>query len=199
MTSVIELATPRLVLRRWRADDRPEFARVNADARVMRHFPAPLDRAASDAFADRIEAGFAQRGWGLWALEAAAVAPFIGFVGITPVPASLPCAPAVEVGWRLAYEHWGRGYASEAGRAALYAGFAVVGLAEIVSFTALQNLRSRAVMGRLGMKEDGAAAFNHPALASGHALSRHCLCRIVRGDWVDSGVARLYQSSPCPA
>lgn len=192
ITSLIELATPRLLLRRWKPEDRDDFARLNGDARVMRYFPALLERTASDAMVERIEEGFAARGWGLWAAELADRACFIGFIGLSVVPATLPCAPGVEVGWRLAHEHWGHGYATEGARAALWAGFEWLGLGEIVSFTARENRRSRAVMERLGMTEDVAGAFDHPALAPGHALAAHRLYRLARGDWNDRDAAHLF-------
>lgn len=173
-----ELRTERLVLRRWRDDDRAAFATVNADAEVMRHYPAPLTRAESDAFVDRIEACFAERGHGLWVVDPGGTGACVGYVGLWPVPDTLACAPAVEVGWRLAASTWGRGYAPEAARAALADGFARLGLAEVVSFTAVGNLPSRRVMEKLGMTRDPAEDFDHPALPVGHRLRRHVLHRL---------------------
>src|SRR5436190_18212 len=114
-----ELRTPRLLLRRWRDTDRPPFAALNADPLVMEHFPAPLRPEESDDLVDRIEAGFEERGWGLWAVEVPGTTAFAGFVGLNPATFDAPFTPAVEVGWRLAREHWGRGYATEGARAAL--------------------------------------------------------------------------------
>ena len=141
------LTTDRLLLRRWRDDDREPFAALNADPVVMEFFPSTLTRAASDALVDRIEQHFDEHGFGLWAVEVTAGAPFIGFVGLSVVPFDAHFTPAVEVGWRLAREHWGRGYATEGARAALAFAFGDIGLAEVVSFTAVANRRSRAVMG----------------------------------------------------
>src|SRR5262249_57962999 len=114
-------------------------------------------------------AGIARRGWGLWALEAPGVTPFLGFVGLDEPGPHVPVAPCVEIGWRLAAEHWGRGYASEAARAALRAGFERIGLHEVVSFTAVGNLRSRAVMERIGMRLAG-ETLQHPPLPPGGPL-----------------------------
>src|SRR5437764_9532227 len=114
-----ELRTPRLLLRPWQASDRQPFAALNADPRVMEHFPALLARAESDARADGIEAHFAQHGYGLWAVEVPGVAPFIGFVGLNTPKFEAHFTPGVEIGWRLAAEHWGRGYATEGAHAAL--------------------------------------------------------------------------------
>jgi RimJ/RimL family protein N-acetyltransferase len=181
------LDTPRLRLRQWRDDDLAPFARMNADPRVMEHFPAPLERAASDAVAMRLRDEIAERGWGFWAVEAKDGAGeggggFVGFTGLRIPAVPLPIGPCVEIGWRLAHAHWGRGYASEAARAALGYGFGVLGLAEIVSFTALQNVRSQAVMQRIGMVQRG-EVFEHPGVAPGHPLRAHCLYRLTRAEW----------------
>ena len=175
-----EIRTPRLRLRAWRAGDREPFARMNADPRVMEHFPAPLSAAESDALLERIRAHFAARGFGLWALEVAGGADFAGFVGLSVPGFEAPSTPCVEIGWRLAAEHWGRGYATEAARAALAFGFEDLGLAEVVSFTVPANERSRRVMERLGMRRDPGADFDHPALPAGHRLRRHVLYRLAR-------------------
>ncbi|MBV2366287.1 GNAT family N-acetyltransferase [Streptomonospora nanhaiensis] len=172
------LRTPRLLLRPWRAADREPFARLNADPRVMEHFPAPLTRAESDALADRIEAGLAANGFGLWAVEVAGTGAFIGFTGLSRPGFSAHFTPAVEVAWRLARHAWGRGYATEAATAAVHHGFTRAGLSEIVSFTARENHRSQAVMRRLGMTRDPADDFDHPALPPGHRLTRHVLYRL---------------------
>jgi ribosomal-protein-alanine N-acetyltransferase len=176
----LSLQTNRLVLRRWRAADKRPFARLNADPVVMEHFPRTLDRAESDAFADRIEAGFDARGYGLWAVEIPGEAEFIGFVGLALHDFPAHFTPAVEIGWRLARDHWGKCFATEAARTAIADGFDRVGLGEIVSFTAVVNIRSVAVMQRLGMTHDPADDFDHPRLPVGHHLGRHVLYRITR-------------------
>lgn len=152
MSFLIEPETSRLRLRQWRPDDRLPFARLNADPRVMACFPEPLDEAASDALADRCAALIAGRGWGFWAVEHKETGKFIGFVGLHVPSAELPFSPCVEIGWRLAHEHWGQGLASEAARAALRVGFTTLALPEIVAFTAQGNLRSQALMARIGMR-----------------------------------------------
>lgn len=170
--------TERLLLRTWRPSDREPFARMNADPEVMRHFPAPLQRAESDALADRIEAHFAAHGFGLWAVEVVGGAPFVGFVGLQVVPFEAPFTPAVEIGWRLAASAWGRGYATEAAREAVRIAFEELRLPALVSFTTPQNVRSRRVMERIGMVPDPAGDFDHPRLPEGHPLRRHVLYRL---------------------
>lgn len=185
MTEQIEFNTERLRLRQWRDADREPFAALNADPKVMEFFPAILTRAESDAIADRCQALIAQRGWGFWAVETITTREFIGFVGLhTPAP-ELPFSPCVEIGWRLAAKHWGKGFATEAARGALRTGFEQLGLPEIVSFTSVGNIRSRAVMERLGMLEAG-ETFEHPNIPSSHVLSKHCLYRLSREQWLGS-------------
>jgi RimJ/RimL family protein N-acetyltransferase len=171
------IETARLVLRRWRDEDRVPFAALNADFEVMEFFPSALTRRESDDLVDRIESVFAERGFGLWALEVKATGTFIGFTGLNPVAFEAPFCPAVEVGWRLAREAWGSGFASEAARASLADGFDEVGLDEVVSFTFAGNRRSRAVMERIGMHRDPAEDFLHPRLV-GHPLAPHVLYRM---------------------
>jgi len=184
MTSAPTIHTPRLLLRPWRHDDLPAFAAINADPRVVEFLPKALGRAESDALAARIRDNFARRGFGLWAVEVPAVAEFIGFVGLSVPSFEAHFTPCVEIGWRLAHEHWGSGYASEAARAALDVGFGRLALDEIVSFTVSANLRSRAVMERIGMTRTPADDFDHPALAEGHPWRRHVLYRVRRQESV---------------
>jgi RimJ/RimL family protein N-acetyltransferase len=173
-----EIRTNRLLLRRWRSADSVRFAEMNADPKVMEYFPALLSRAESDASIQRFEEHFDLRGFGLWAVEALDVAPFIGYVGLRRVPWPAPFTPCVEVGWRLAAQFWGQGFASEAAQAAFQFGFDSLGLDEIVSFTVPANWRSRRVMERIGMVHCPDEDFPHPMLPADHPLSRHVLYRI---------------------
>ena len=180
MPDQITLRTERLLLRPWRESDRLPFAALNADPAVMEFFPAMRSCIESDAFVGRIEAGFAARGWGLWAVEIPGTVEFAGFVGLSPPRPELVFAPSVEMGWRLAPSVWGQGFATEAARAAAAFGFEKLDLTEIVSFTAVTNLRSRRVMERLRMTHNPAEDFDHPALPIGHELRRHVLYRLAR-------------------
>lgn len=182
--------TGRLVLRPWRPEDRAPFAALNADPVVMEWFPSTATTAESDAFADHIEAGFAERGWGLWAVEAVAVEGFSGFagyVGLTPVPEDLPVAPAVEVGWRLARAAWGYGIATEAATASLRFAFDELGLDEVVSFTSVPNERSQAVMRRIGLVRRPGRDFDHPRIAPGSPIRRHVVWSVTAGAWRERG------------
>jgi RimJ/RimL family protein N-acetyltransferase len=173
--------TERLLLRRWLPSDRAPFARLNSDPLVMEWMPSVLTREQSDTMVDRIEADFDARGFGLWAVEVTAERRFAGFVGLSVPGFEAPFTPAVEVGWRLSSDLWGCGYATEAARTALEFGFDVVGLSEVVSFTAEGKVRSRRVMERLGMTHDLADDFEHPRLPVGHPLRKHVLYRIAPG------------------
>ena len=186
-TGVTTIAGDRLLLRRWRDADRAPFAAMNADPRVMEFFPERLDRAASDALADHIEAHFVEHGFGPWAVEVPGVAPFVGFAGLFIPRFAAPFTPCVEIGWRLAFDHWRQGYATEAARLALAHGFGPLALPAVVSFTAVANRRSRAVMERLGMTRDPAEDFDMPTLPAGHPLRRHVLYRLDAGDFAARG------------
>lgn len=172
----MEIRTGRLLLRPWLDEDFQSFAALNGDSRVMEFFPAVLDRDQSNALTKEIQRRIDEQGWGFWAVEIPGEARFIGFTGLNKLGKDLPFAPGVEIGWRLARDFWGKGYASEAAQAALQTGFRELGLQEIVAFTAIQNLRSRAVMSRIGMVFEG-EIFEHPGIAPGHPLRKHVLYR----------------------
>lgn len=173
------LRTERLLLRQWRDADRQPFAVLNADPEVMEHFPATLTPEQSDEFVDRMRDHLDRRGWGLWAVEVIETGEFIGFVGLWPAGFDpFNSEEQIEIGWRLARSAWGHGFATEAARAALRHAFGVLELSEVVSFTAATNLRSQAVMERLGMSRDRFSDFDHPRIPEGHPLRRHVVYRI---------------------
>ena len=174
------LRTPRLLLRPWRETDLAPFAALNADPEVRRWFVGTLTREESDAQATRLQDHIAAHGFGFWAVEAPGAAPFIGIVGLQHVSFAAPFAPAVETGWRLARAHWGKGYATEAARAALAHAFGPLDLREVVSFAVPGNLGSRRVMERIGMRRDPEGDFDYPALPEGHPFRRMVLYRAAR-------------------
>lgn len=168
------LQTDRLILRAFRDEDREPFAALNGDPRVGDWLGGTLDRAGSDAMIERINAHIDEHGWGLWAAERRADRRLIGMIGLSTVKAgSLPVGPAVEMGWRLAPEAWSGGYATEGARAALDWGLAHIDTPEIIAFTAASNLKSQAVMTRIGMTPDPSRDFDHPRLTPDHPLLRH--------------------------
>jgi RimJ/RimL family protein N-acetyltransferase len=166
-----ERHTDRLILRRWRESDRDPFALLNADPEVRRHFVSVLSREESDESVDRFEAMFDQHGYGLWAVERRDTKEFIGFTGLAPMPAGIPGEGGVEVGWRLAQQHWGFGFATEAALSSLEFAFTELGLTHVNSITAVSNTRSRSVMERIGMRQHD--FFEHPAVPEGNPLREH--------------------------
>ncbi len=172
------LQTERLVMRRWTDADREPFAALNGDPDTMRYFPATMNRAASDAFIERIEARFDLQGFGLWAIELAATSQFLGYTGLNAMPDGVPGAGGMEIGWRFDRQFWHQGYATEAARAALGVAFDGAQLPEIWSMTAILNEPSQALMRRIGMTE--CTRFEHPAVPAGSELRPHVLYHLAR-------------------
>ena len=172
------LETMRLTLRPWVKEDYAPFAALNCDPRVTATLAGNLTRAESDALADRIATHIEEHGWGLWAVEVKGGAPFIGFTGLSSPRFDAHFTPCVEIGWRLAFAHWGHGYATEAAEVVKAFAFEELHLPEIVSFTTASNARSRAVMERLGLAYDASDDFDHPSLSADHPLRRHVLYRM---------------------
>jgi RimJ/RimL family protein N-acetyltransferase len=175
------LRSERLLLRPWREADLAPFAALNADGRVMEYMAATLTPADSDALATTLKNHIEEHGFGLWAVEVQGLSPFVGFVGLNVPTFETPFTPCVEVGWRLAREAWGHGYATEAARAAIADGFQRLGLKEILAWTVPANIRSRRVMERLGMLRSPDDDFDHPRMPEHHPLRRHVVYRIRGG------------------
>lgn len=177
---VIVVETARLRLRMWLPADREPFAKLNADPRVMEYLGGVLSRAESDAAVDRIEDHFEKHGFGHFAIELRETGAFIGAIGPAMVAFEAHFTPCVEIGWRLGFEYWGRGFATEAARAVLQYCDETLHLREVVAFTVPANFRSRRVMEKVGMTHDPADDFDHPNLPEGHPLRRHVLYRPAR-------------------
>jgi RimJ/RimL family protein N-acetyltransferase len=185
------VATARLVLRPFESVDRAPFFELNTHPLVVESLGSSPTRAESDGMIERFLAEMTREGWGLWAVgERAGGARFVGMVGLHRVRAELPCAPAVEIGWRLHPDFWGHGYATEAASAALRFGFEEAGLTEVIAFTTTLNTRSQAVMARIGMRRDMDGDFDHPSVPEGSPLRRHVLYRVSREEWAVTGHSR---------
>lgn len=182
------LRTERLILRPWRDEDFEPFAQMNRDPHVMECFPAPLTTQESNQFAKHISTKLQEQGWGLWAVSVQGGSDFIGFIGLSPVTLDVHFRPAIEVGWRLAYDYWGKGYATEGALEALKYGFDILNLSQIVSFTAVQNRRSIEVMKRIGLRYDPADDFNNPNFPEGHVLCPHVLYRLNCNEWMEKSI-----------
>jgi RimJ/RimL family protein N-acetyltransferase len=176
------IITDRLLLRRWRESDREPFRSLNADPRVMEFFPALLTPEETDAGIARVQNHFDRHGFGFYAVELRESETFIGFVGLNIPSFEAPFMPAVEIGWRLAFDFWGRGLATEGARTVINHAFKTLGLASLVSFTVPANVRSRRVMEKLGMIQDPSGDFDHPMIPQGHSLQRHVLYRLKASD-----------------
>lgn len=175
------IRTERLILRQWDDEDLLLFSQMCSDKDVMEFFPKLLTEEESYSGGRRIQSLIADRGWGFWAAELPGQSKFIGFVGLHTPKENMPFSPCVEVGWRLAKPYWGMGYATEAAKASLHYAFTHLGLEEVVSFTTAHNMRSQAVMKKIGMSY--ACNFKHPDLEPSHPLCDHVLYKINRSQW----------------
>jgi ribosomal-protein-alanine N-acetyltransferase len=179
--------TERLLLRGWRDADLDPYAALNADPEVAEFLSTPLDREQSAAMISRVRAHWRNEGFGLFAVERLDDGAFLGFCGVTTL-AWAP-DPVPEIGWRLARDAWGRGYATEASREAMRFAFADRGIDELVSYTHVDNARSRRVMEKLGMaRRDPAAPYDflHPRLPGGDPLRPTVTYRLSRAGWLDA-------------
>ncbi len=172
------IETERLILREWRPEDLAHFAAMNQDSRVMEWMPKPLTESETALMIEHIKAHFKKHGFGLFACVLKDSSKFIGYVGLKLQDFEAPFTPCIEIGWRLAYEAWGKGYATEAARAVLKAAFENYGLQEIVSFTVPMNDRSIKVMEKIGMVRDLQGDFHHTKISQDDPLSLHLLYRI---------------------
>ena len=177
-----ELNTERLVLRQWQDKDYSPFALLNANTEVMEFFPSPLNREQSDTLLNKARGLIDEHGWGFWAIEEKASGRLIGMTGLHHVEDDLPVYPDVEIGWRLAKEFWGRGFATEAAMASRDFAFEELKLEKIISFTATSNLRSQAVMKKIGMTDSG-KCFEHPSVPVDHPLREHTVFQLPRKHW----------------
>ncbi len=172
------IITKRLKLRDWREDDLEPLAAMNADPRVMEYFFGLADRQQTQAMFDRLCEQHREHGFGCQVVEIPGVAEFAGFVGLGFPRFETGFTPCIEIAWRLAFEFWGQGYATEGAGAIIQYGFQELKLEEIVAMTVEQNLRSRRVMDKLGMQYCPDGDFIHPLAPPGHPCARHVLYRI---------------------
>jgi 3-dehydroquinate dehydratase / shikimate dehydrogenase len=176
------LKTKRLISRPWRKEDLEPFAQLNADPKVMEFFPSVLSEEESAATLNSSHIHIEKYGWGKWAAVLIETGELIGRIGLEEIDFSSHFSPNIELGYRLAFKHWGKGYALEGAKAAVEYGFKHLHLNEIVAFTPVQNLRSQLVMKKIGMHHDQKDDFDHPKLPEGHPLRKHVLYRIKKSD-----------------
>ncbi len=178
------LNTERLTLRRWKESDLEPFTAMNMDAEVMQYFPSLITPEQTKKMIDKIEEGFTEKGFGLWAAEITETNEFIGFTGLSVPTFSAHFTPCIEIGWRIAPAYWGQGYAPEAAREILKDAFKRLKLPELVSFTAKANSNSIRVMRKLGMTRDPKEDFNHPLIEKNTRLAEHVLYRLSKKQWL---------------
>ncbi len=191
---VFELQTDRLLLRPWRSEDFPLFAQMNADPEVMAYYPSVLNNDESNALAHKFSSLLLNQSWGFWAVEHMDRSEFIGFVGLHKPQYHLPVSPCIEIGWRLAKEYWGNGYATEAAFASLYFAFEQLNLAQVYAFTPVANQKSWSVMQRLGM-ENTQNNFKHPMIPKHHTLAEHLLYKINKQQYHITAKESLFRVS----
>ncbi len=185
----MSIETERMILREWKDEDLDGFARINSDHLIMEYFPRRLDEKDTEKLVQRFRAHFKKYGYGFYAIELKATGQFIGFVGLGHVELEVPFAPAVEIAWRLDYESWGKGYATEAALAVLHYAFTELGLDEVVAYAVFDNRRSIHVMEKLGMKHDKKGDFMYPKLPEDSPLAKHVLYRLKKKDFIESEAA----------
>jgi ribosomal-protein-alanine N-acetyltransferase len=173
---MIIFETDRLIVRQWLGKDKPDFYQMSADTDVMKFFPNTLSKNECNTVIQRITSLNEKNGFCFWACEVKQSKKFIGFAGLNKIDSELPFAPCVEIGWRLAKDHWGQGYATEAAKGCLEYGFQTLALKEIVSFAVKTNVNSIKVMERIGMINTK-NNFMHPNVDLEH-LKEHVLYKI---------------------
>lgn len=178
------IETERLILRTWTEKDADPFFHINQDPKVIEYLLGPLTLEEVNNFLSRLNAQFEKKGYTLWAVELKESGELLGFVGLNYTDWKSHFTPAVEVGWRLGSQYWGKGYATEAATASLDFAFNTMGLDEIVSFTVPNNKRSIGVMEKIGMKRDIKGDFKHPKLSDDHPISLHVLYRISKESYL---------------
>jgi RimJ/RimL family protein N-acetyltransferase len=177
------LETARLILRTWEDVDLDPMTAIDQDPKVREYLPGTSDRNATNANIQRFMQHYQTKGFSLYAVELKTTHEMIGFVGLMTPSFEAHFTPAIEIGWRLASKHWKKGYATEAAEAILHYGFTQLGLDEVVSFTVLNNLPSRRVMEKIGMRHNPNDDFDHPKIVDGSPLKRHVLYRLSKADY----------------
>lgn len=180
--SIIQYETERLILRSWKDSDRDTFAQMNADPAVMEYFHELYSREKSDEIIDYSNKEISEHGFGFWAVERKDTNQFIGFIGLHRFDVDLPFCPCIEVGWRLAREQWGQGFATEGAKQCLVVGFENLSLDAIYAMTAIENQRSKRVMSKIGMRDTG-QNFLHPSVPSNSRVQEHMLFKIEKKHW----------------
>lgn len=178
------IETERLILRDWKLEDLTPFSKMNQEPAVI-EFLLPSTEEETATLVEAFQKNIEENGFSFFACELKSTNEFIGFIGVKKVPFY---PHGIEIGWRLAKEYWGKGYATEGARAVLHKSFTDYGFDELVSFTVRENVRSRRVMEKIGFAQDENGDFQHPRLPKKHPLSWHVLYRLTKEDYFNSYV-----------
>ncbi len=177
----IIIETARLILRTWHEDDLESMYAINQDPKVMEYFPALVSKKETLGFIRNMIKQQDIDGYAFYAVELKSTHEMIGFIGLLYRPKTalqVPLNPSTEIGWRLSSKHWGKGLATEGAKAVLAHAFHVLGLDEVVSFTVVNNTKSRRVMEKIGLQYHPKDDFDHPKLPKDSPLKRHVLYRL---------------------
>ncbi|WP_192482799.1 MULTISPECIES: GNAT family N-acetyltransferase [Cysteiniphilum] len=180
------METKRLILRTFEDCDLDALVLMNQDPVVMEYFPSVMSREQTIEFIQKMHTHQQKYGYSMFMLELKSTHEMIGIVSLlnrVPQEFEAPFVPAIDIGWRLSLEHWGKGYATEAAQAVMTYAFSDLRLNEIVSFTTIHNKASRRVMEKVGLHYDPEGDFDHPKLALNHSLCRHVLYRLSRAEY----------------
>lgn len=169
------IETERLILRDWKEDDISTFSRINGDPLVMEYYPSRLDEKATEHLVKNFQKHIDKQDYGFFAAEHKADGAFMGFAGLSQVPKHMPIYPSVEMAWRLDYEYWGSGYATEAAEAILDFGFHEQSLEEVVAYCVYDHERAHAILEKLGFSSDKKDDFSYAPKSNSKALQDYVL------------------------
>ncbi|QJB70062.1 GNAT family N-acetyltransferase [Parasphingorhabdus halotolerans] len=167
------LETERLVMREWHEDDLDAFHAINSDPRVMETLGPLKDREEIINLISRLQALQEKDGCCFWALETKSDGALIGWCGMIRGAHDVPVKDKLEIGWRLEFDSWGKGYVTEAAKKCIEWAADQFPDEEVWAITSVDNHRSRAVMQRLGMSHLPDLDFDHPLVEPGSHLLRH--------------------------
>ena len=169
----------RLGFRNWKDEDLEEFAKLNSDEEVMKHFPKTLSNKEVVEFIERLKTHYEKNGFTYYATEILGSKEFIGMIGIAKQEYKTNFTPAIDIGWRLKRNAWGKGYATEGAKRCIEHAFNELDIIKIISVCVVKNKKSENVMKKLGMKRKG--EFNHPEIINHPEYKKHVCYEIIKG------------------
>lgn len=171
MKSKYIFKSKRLGFRNWTNEDSDEFSKLNSDEEVMKHFPKTLSKNEVKEFIGRLKKHYDKNGYTYYATEIIETKEFIGMIGLAYQEYKSNFTPAIDIGWRLKRDAWGKGYATEGAKRCLEYAFNELEINKIISVCTVKNKKSENVMKKIGMTKKG--EFNHPELINHPEYKRH--------------------------